>query len=102
MYYHIQAHLVILLHLVDEDIERDVEGGDVEEGDKENQAHPLVALLVHFLHEHGAEDGAEDGDMGVEKGLGRGKKVAGAPVLDVKELTKKDGNVPSTFPFTPR
>lgn len=82
---------MILLHLVDEDIERDVEGGDVEEGDKENQAHPLVALLVHFLH----EDGAEDGDMGVGKGLRRGKKVAGAPVLDIEELTKKDGIVPS-------
>jgi len=65
MYYHNRAHLVILLHLVDEDIERDVEGGDVEEGDKENQAHPLVALLVHFVHEDGAEDG--DVDVGVEK-----------------------------------
>jgi len=36
------------------------------------------------------------------KGLGRAKNVAGAPVLGVEELTKEDGNVPSTFPFTPR
>jgi len=45
MYYHNRAHLVILLHLVDEDIERDVEGGDKEGGDKESQAGSTAGTL---------------------------------------------------------
>ena len=87
-------------HPVDEDVEEAIEGGGHGRG---GQGEPSTSTggTTGTLHTRGRGRGRGRG-WGRGKGVGQNKKVADAPVLDVKKLTEKDGGVPSTIPFTPR